>query len=216
MTVQALPTLDVNRLVKMIEWAEYTENFGATHWWDQSSWGQLRVDDWALEHELVALFEQNKNVFDRRVQDLVRNDGCGSTGCIAGHTVHDAGYRMIFNSDFEAFECILQVPTHDVDEKGGVFWKDAPDAEPESIPVVAATLLGLAEFEAAILFHADNSIERLKGWTNVFARARGLSEPYPDVVIEDREDTENYYDEHMYQASLVRDRFAQIIGGPTA
>lgn len=183
----ALPTLDLERLVKIISWAD-TPDSSSEHWWKQSTWADFYPDR-DLENELQDLLDKDQHeAFDKRVAQAIRDDACGSTGCIAGHTVHDAGYRLIYNSEFEAFDCILQHPTHEVDDKGRVLWEDVPDTEPESIPSVARRLLGLTEYESSCLFDGENSLDRIKSWVNVFADARGLPIPYQDSFdLYDRE-----------------------------
>lgn len=195
MTTTELPKLELDKLTKLVDWAQATElmpeedlleKFPGWGVWNQSSWSEIYLSD---DDQIMKL--QRDGWWDytdpddlatmpviAEIEGWIREGSCGSSYCIAGQEVHDKGYRMLYNHSGCADSCIRQVPTTEVDAKGNTIWEDDPEAVPEQINDVAARSLGLTNDEANRLFNSDNSVHTLKKLVNRFAKRRGLPVPY--------------------------------------
>src|SRR5207253_9322713 len=109
---------------------------------------------------------------------------CRTAHCIAGGAAVMTGHKPVYtsvesNHGEEAADAVTCVKGEwRPGEIGSVFVRD-PGAEEATIPNVAQAELGLSGAEACVMFKSSNTIGDLKGLVNVFARRRGLDDPYP-------------------------------------
>lgn len=89
------------------------------------------LQNWALTSE-----EYNQRVWAKL---LGPTPDCGTTMCLAGKVVHDAGYKLLFFPPGDAFSCSLT---------------DGNDTE--NIDERAQKILGLTDREADLLFHSED------------------------------------------------------------
>lgn len=102
-----------------------------------------KLQDWALTSEH----------YDQKVwaKLLGPTPDCGTTMCLAGKVVHDAGYKFLFGGILPGGERIVHFPP------GTAFSCSLSDEEEaESIEEKAREILGLTKWEANLLFHSEN------------------------------------------------------------
>jgi hypothetical protein len=187
-----LPRLNTDLILRLIWWAEQDEahiqdieNFVGT--WSQGSWSTANGNDLLHAYEKLKI-----DILDEEnLADAIRNGVCGTSYCMAGQTVVQAGYRIIYDlgnereiyelkdDETEASQCIAQQPTNKVDAKGRVIWQDIPNARPVPISEQATEILGLTEYEADAFFSGSNRIDSLKAMANGMFYERGLDLPFP-------------------------------------
>lgn len=195
-------TLNLSALTTLINWAEGDEalaqRFGT---WDQGVWSQVLLGDptLAVDNTLEAEQMAREKYMDGVTQDTVfeetRNGVCQTAYCMAGQTVVQAGYRLIYTIDdasdaddgtglgahatLSTDVCVKQEWTGRFDGKGKPIFRDTGERMP--ISDAAAEVLGLDWREQAVLFDGSNEIDDLKYFVNAFCRRRGMEEPYPDA-----------------------------------
>jgi hypothetical protein len=172
--------LNLPALNTLIEWAEGDERLAARFGtWDQGQWAQ------AMLHPGV---EYSGDTIDTvKVTEETRNGVCETAYCMAGQTVVQAGYRLIYQHygyggdgqpEFNTSDCIKQEYIGR-DATGKPQFRDT--GEVMAISVAAARILGLDYDESNCLFDGDNEIEDLKHLINSMCERRNLPEPYPDT-----------------------------------
>lgn len=194
--------LNLDLLVEMIDWAgesvkaygmadDLPERYAGWGTWYQGQWSTIKADELPIDllHATSAILNASSFGDDdeldglkswREVIEKAKN-ACGTAQCIAGETVIQAGYRMVYTRQLIATTCVARVPTDEVDSKGNTIWKDVPGAKPQPIDETAQELLGLTDGQASSLFHGTNTLSNLRVLANRFAREAGLPEPYANA-----------------------------------
>lgn len=201
--------LDVSLLYDLLRWAAledaYTADPRFATWgqWDQGTWARLDMSGLSTDEraELIAAINQERHV------SLGRNGVCRTAYCMAGQTVAQANYRLVYNVDPQnpgvqrqliADLCIAEEATGEKDEKGRTIYRDVPGAQQREVREVGAEVLGLDDYEAALFFDGDNDLDKLQRMANLFCHARGLPLLYPDMPIynplDDHDDDDEYDD----------------------
>jgi hypothetical protein len=193
---------DAELLHNLIQWAERDSKFESWGFWHQSVWGILKGAD--KRAEKVARKAKKKGI----VREV---NVCGTAFCMAGQTVVQKGYRLMFdgvdhvhaygeNTNLSGIDqdlldtdgdlmgttastCIEQEPTGEYDEKGRELWRDVPGASEVSISDTARRELGLHPAESGVFFEADNNLDTLKELANGFCEARNLPFLFPSAGV---------------------------------
>lgn len=189
-----LPTLNVELLARLMEWAEYEnqvteglivrdripEEYRLWGDWDQGVWG-------FLDTEGRELTEEEK-------QDY-RNGVCRTAFCMAGQAATQSGYRLIFgphdNSNRErdgvlhhgfSAQMVIQVQeTGRFGPRGFPIMEDVPGANRQDVGAVGRDVLGLNHEESSAFFDGDNNLLTLQRYCNTFYAARNLPPLYPGL-----------------------------------
>lgn len=171
--------LNMPALTTLITWAEGDEalaqRFGT---WNQGQWAHVLLAEDATWVD---------DIDTERVVEETRNGACQTAYCMAGQTVVQAGYRLIYRHygydegkpSFNTSDCIKQEWTGRRRPNGTPIMEDT--GEVMSISTAAAQILGLDYDEYNSFFDGDNGIEDLKHMVNAMCFRRGLPEPYPDA-----------------------------------
>lgn len=197
-TTDTLPELDVEMIFKLIKWAEQDEKFLAdfADWgrWNQGVWGGLARDQAA---DILGLEVPFFRLTDQQMQEL-RNGHCQTAYCMAGQTVAQHGYRLIYDGGAETLldgttetvvvtgsSCIKQeqVGTRTVAGREIPTYRDVPGARPERISYLAAKLLGLTDDEADMFFSGSNGLDTLRKYANYFCHERNLPLLFPEHAV---------------------------------
>lgn len=155
--------------------------------WNQGHWASVRFD------AANSLDTQTDEVDDSEalteMEQAVANGVCGTSFCMAGQAVVQAGHRL----DLQGFTgldegstiytetgyCYPQQWTGRYDDKGRRIMRDA--GHRQSIAQVARNVLGLTGSQSDGFFSGGNTINDLKAYANEFAVRAGMDEPYPGV-----------------------------------
>lgn len=200
MTITTNTPLNTLLLHNLIEWAEYEENLEANTtarlriqpaaegpW---AGWGHWNQGAWAITSATVA--DETRQI-DPELAREVRNGACETAYCMAGQTVVQAGYRLVYNDDhrglLRADMCVLTQPNGRFDAKGRPLHDDVPGTA-KSIEGAAQAILGLTDTECEELFNGDNTVDQLKAMADDFLENRGLARSYGTVSAGYYEETD--------------------------
>lgn len=183
--------LNLPALQTLVSWAEGDEALAAKFGtWDQGHWAKaLLGEGWGNEVNESTVFEET------------RNGVCQSAYCMAGQTVVQAGYRLIYQTYGEHEDGKDVYSTTDCVKQE--YLGRGPDGRPrfrdtgqvQSISSAAREVLGLDWREADYLFDGDNGIPDLKALINAMCVRRGLPVEYDEYEInpgEFQDDTDEY------------------------
>jgi len=195
-------TTPMNTLLlhNLIEWAEYEENLAADTqarlriqpatsgpW---AGWGHWFQGAWAMTTPDAAADTVH---LDPELARELRNGACQTSYCMAGQTVVQAGYRIMYNDDrrdlLHADMCVLTEPNGRFDAKGRPLHDDVPGTA-KTIEGAAQAILGLTDSECEEFFNGDNTVDHLKAMADDFLEHRGLARAYETVSSGYYEDTD--------------------------
>lgn len=177
--------LNLPAITTLIEWAEGDEALAARFGtWNQGLWAQVLLSEDASPRDTVDT---------ERVAEETRNGVCETAYCMAGQTVVQAGYRLIYTHNgyeegrpsFSTAECIRQ-EFAGRRPNGTPIFRDTGDVM--AISTAAQRILGMDYSEQSAFFDGDNKVEDLKHMVNAFCQRRGLPEQYPDAHSQRAED----------------------------
>ncbi len=140
MTTNTLPALNLPLLTNLITWAWYDAHADrdmlAEFFADWGSWNQ---DVWA------SVPKPEDDTLDP--SDPMFGSMCGSSYCIAGQAVAQAGYKMVLSEGYGSYTATSAVPVvfDHLNDLGRPVYREV--GEPEDVPVIAARVLGLTEGE---------------------------------------------------------------------
>lgn len=186
--------LNLPALTTLIRWAEGDEalaqRFGT---WDQGVWSQVLVAESGLDWD-SASDKYADGLSHEEVLEKTRNGVCQTAYCMAGQTVVQAGYRLIYNFNeheedddgtglgehvsLETTHCTKQEFLR-FDERGKPVFRDT--GETMEISEAAREILGMDHEESSRFFDGSNDIDDLKHMLNIFCQRRDMPEPYPGV-----------------------------------
>lgn len=198
-TTTTLPELDVEMIFKLIKWAEQDEKFLQQFrgWgtWNQGIWGGVPQRQ---AEQILGVDDLDYRTLTAEEQQEIRNGACETAYCMAGQTVAQHNYRLIYDGGEEvrwhgesmealtATSCIKQeqVGTRTLPNGREVpVMRDMPGAGPEPISYTARTLLGLTDFEQDRFFSGSNGLEDLRELANGMCHRRGLPLLFPNEPV---------------------------------
>lgn len=201
--------MNVEAIRLLIEWAEADEEmrqrrFAGWGNWDQGHWSLVTTDS----ANVARLAHVDESQAVEIVDDLRKNGACGTAYCMAGQTVVQAGYDLVFeNSPLFRYDGAWGVNAdvcEPVEHNGQFNQLGLPVfvavGSEEPICDVAEKILGLTSDEADRFFNGENTIDRLKVLANTFCAERGnMVQMYPTHgtyddpgTYDDFDDTEDY------------------------
>jgi hypothetical protein len=179
--------LNLTALTTLIDWAEGSEALAARFGtWDQGQWAQAILNPGV---------DASDEIDTAKVTEETRNGVCETAYCMAGQTVVQAGYRLIYRHygydedgkmQFNTSDCIKQKWTGRRRANGTPIMEDT--GEVMAISTAAGQILGLDYDENNSFFDGDNDIDDLKHMVNAMCERRGLPEPYPEADSERAQD----------------------------
>jgi hypothetical protein len=195
------PGIRLDLLLDLVAWAEHDDanlaKFQSWGSWEQGSWSALRFDNRAAEvpiprgwNDPVLDYREPEEADEAIRQEILRG-ACGTSFCMAGQAVHQAGYRLVYTANSRpdtegkvytsAENCVLTEPTGEYDARGFPVLRDV--GESQYISVAAQHVLGIDHDEANVLFGGDNSLDEVRAIVNLICENRNLPWPYPESGV---------------------------------